>query len=771
MLQLHDIKKEYYIANQPIHALKGINLAFREREFVAILGPSGCGKTTLLNLIGGLDRYTSGDIQIDGVSTKSYSDKEWDAYRNHRIGFVFQNYNLISHISVLRNVEMALTLSGVSAKERRDRAIHALEQVGLADQVRKKPNQLSGGQMQRVAIARALVNDPNIILADEPTGALDSKTSVQIMNILRSISKDKLIVMVTHNPEIAEQYSDRMINLLDGEVIDDSNPYTPSKEDEVTQKEKKTAMSYLTALNLSFNNLITKKIRTIVTAIAGSIGIIGVALVLSLSNGFTQYVDTIESDLLVGLPITVERTAFILPSGPPVDTNDGEFESFPNTDYVTPYLPQNESSSLIWNNIITQNYLNYLEGLDSSWYADVTYSYNVDPVLLRQLSDNSIVTVNLSSYRMRQLASDNTEFLATQYDLLAGEFPQASSFQAVLIINQYNQLHESVLTALGYSGNDIEVPFTDFIGTTFTLVDNNSYYQKVGDYYQTQAEVAFNTPDAQTVEIVGVLRIKPEANNDILSVGIGYGSYLTEYVLSQSATSDIVLDQYLLFQEGEASGTYYSVFSAAQITRLESLELLAKLGAPQMPNSITIYPTSFAAKQEIARYLRAYNNQFGEDQAHMRIIHNDLAETISSVMSQMIDTITIVLVAFAGISLFVSSIMIGIITYVSVIERTKEIGVLRSLGARKKDISRVFNAETIIIGATAGIFGVLVTYALTPILNAILYSYTDTKDIAQLNIFHALSLIVISIALTLIAGLVPAKIASKKDPVVALRTE
>ncbi|TVP86460.1 MAG: ATP-binding cassette domain-containing protein [Acholeplasmataceae bacterium] len=776
MLRLKNISKSYDLGTRVVDALKGINLAFREQEFVAILGQSGSGKTTLLNVIGGLDRYSDGDLEIDRVSTKRYKDADWDTYRNHRVGFVFQNYNLIAHISVLQNVELALTISGVGPKERRNRATKVLEQVGLADQLDKKPNQLSGGQMQRVAIARALVNDPNIILADEPTGALDSKTSIQIMDILKSISKDKLIILVTHNPLLAETYSDRIIKLLDGEVIADSKPHASQDELSMKEKRKQTAMSFSTALKLSFNNLFTKKIRTIITAVAGSIGIIGVALVLSLSNGFGRYVNNVQTDLLASLPITIDRTTTVLPTNV---LNFGQTRMpdreglFPETDFVTPLVPTSNINVYTHANIMTQDYIDYIQALDSNLYDDITMTYSVSPVFLRMRPDETVHHISNSAFRINELAADNPEYLLTQYDILAGEFPEPDSFDAVIVVNSRNQLLDSMLNALGFPGQNIEVPFEDLLGMTFKLVNNDIYYVKNEDtgLYQPRLS-AYHDEAAIEVRVVGILRVKEDAASSILSMGIGYTSLLTRYVLDTARDSQVVQAQLEAFTTGEDTGTYVNVINGNPITRAETLSRLTSLGAPQFPNRITIYPKSFEAKDAITTYLRDYNDRFDQElERHLFIIHTDVSETVTGVLGQMIRTITIILVAFAAISLFVSSLMIGIITYVSVIERTKEIGVLRSIGARKIDITRVFNAETMIIGFTAGTFGVLATYAMNPLINIVLHGITGARGIASLNVLPAFLLIMVSVALTLIAGLIPATIASKKDPVVALRTE
>ena len=754
MLTLKDIKKNYVIGELTVRALRNINLSFRDKEFVAILGPSGCGKTTLLNIIGGLDRYTSGDLLVDNISTKEFKDPDWDAYRNQRIGFVFQNYNLISHISVIQNVELALTLSGVSAKERRERAKEVLIQVGLEDQMNKRPNQLSGGQMQRVAIARALVNNPNIILADEPTGALDSQTSTQIMELLQSISEDKLIIMVTHNKAIAEHYSNRLINLLDGEVISDTKPYTEIEKPLKKEKKAHTSMSFPTALRLSFNNLITKKVRTIITAIAGSIGIIGVALVLSLSNGFSNYISKLQLDTLAGYPVRVNEYSFVIPQGPP--TEDVGDVLFPETEFLIPY--DEPEQNLIQNNI-TPEYVEYVKGLsDTGWTSDLQFYYRVNPNLLFQNSLDEISVISASQIGFRQLEA-NQSFIAEQYDLIYGSYPVEGNLEVVLIVDKYNRLPIEVTDALGYGTDPIN--FSDIINLTLKLIPNDLYYQKFSDtVYFLNPELLdiYNHADSVEITISGILRVKDTVTSEILDPGIAYTNDLTEYLLDDSETSSIVMDQ--------LNSPTKNILTQQTIDANSFKMLIQYLGGTRDVISIDIYPVDFDAKDQITEYLNTYNETHTD-----QIIYTDLADIISSFTDTLINSISYVLIAFASISLFVSSIMIGIITYVSVVERTKEIGVLRSLGARKKDISRVFNAETLIIGFVAGTFGVFITFALNPIINKILYRFTEVNDISELEVISAFILIVVSMSLTLIAGLIPARIASKKDPVVALRTE
>lgn len=767
MLQLKNIKKDYMLAGKPFPALKGVDLEFKENEFVSILGPSGCGKTTMLNIIGGLDRYTSGDLLIEGKSTKNFKDQDWDAYRNATIGFVFQTYNLISHLSVLDNVEMSLRLAGVSPKERKERAQKVLIEVGLEEHLYKRPNQLSGGQMQRVAIARALVNNPKILLADEPTGALDSETSGQIMRLIQKISKDRLVIMVTHNSEIANEYSDRIVHLLDGLVIDDSRPADLNKED---KKEKlinqRTSMSYGTAIKTSFKNLLTKKGRTIITAIAGSIGIIGIALVLAISNGMTEYTSNIQSDTLAGFPITVDQT--VVQFGPPEEvTNPRPDLEFIDDDVFYPY---DQTSSLTQHeNIITPEFVDYLEDMDDNYYNSISYTRGI-MLNMVNLSDNGgyikVQTTSSgnpffggSSY-FNEMPNNKT-FIESQYDVLYGSYP--TDYQdVVLIVDERNRVDLSLLENLGISIED-DYQSSDLIGQTFKVVLNDVYYREISGVYipSTDYETMYNDPTSITLSIEGILRVKEDASSEILDTGIGYTSDLTDRLLEIEKDSNIVLAQSTNPSTNVLTGLSFNT----QITYEQVMRLI---GGDDTPVGIQIYPVSFDDKDEIKAYIDAYNE--GRDEVD-QIIYTDLAESISSTIQGLINTITIILTAFAAISLVVSSVMIGIITYVSVVERTKEIGIMRSLGARKKDISRIFNAETLLIGFTAGIIGIVIAYLLIIPINVIVENFIDEPGFAGLLVTHALFLIVLSTVLTLIAGLFPSRIAAKRDPVVALRTE
>ena len=765
MLQLKNITKVYDSAT-PVHALKGIDLRFRESEFVAILGTSGCGKTTLLNLVGGLDKYTSGDLLVDGKSTKHFSDAEWDAYRNSTVGFVFQSYNLISHLSVLDNVAIALTLSGVSPDERKKRATEALTSVGLADQIHKKPNQLSGGQMQRVAIARSLVNNPKILLADEPTGALDSGTSVQIMGILKEVSKDRLVIMVTHNQELAKEYSDRIVRLKDGLVTDDTRPVDAVETEKAGRfKSKKTAMSWWTAIKLSFNNLMTKKKRTVLTSIAGSIGIIGVALVLALSNGMTAYVNSMQSDTLAGFPVTILKTATTFDVGFTIDRDDGL--RFPTGDTVLSY--DRMASMRMHTNVITQGYIDYLEAIDPTLYNAMSYSYGLEMTVIAKADNGSYKKVNtqsasslLDSGSYFNEMPGNDEFMQIQYDVLDGTYPTGAD-EVVLIIDSYNRLDIRILEDLGIAVAE-DYKFSDLLGRTFKVIHNNDYYNEVDGVFLagTDYEAMYNNPDSVTLTVVGIMRVKESASSELLSGGIGYTTALTQAMLNSAKISDVATAQ-------TAVGNTINVLTGGEFNNIVTFaDVMRQIGADEVPVGMQIYPVNFDAKETIKDHLDAYNAGLPEEE---QIVYTDLAEIVTNMVSTMINTIAIILAAFAAISLVVSTIMIGIITYVSVVERTKEIGILRAIGARKKDISRIFNAETLIIGFTAGTLGIVVTYLLSIPINIIVHNAVGVSGIAGLPILYGVILIVGSMVLTLVGGFIPAQGAAKKDPVVALRTE
>lgn len=771
MLELKNIKKNYYVGEQTVQALKGINISFKRNEFVSILGPSGCGKTTTLNIIGGLDHYSEGDLLIDHKSTKKYKDEDWDAYRNSIIGFVFQNYNLISHLSVLDNVEMALTLSGIHASERKEKAKNVLIDVGLKDHLYKKPNQLSGGQMQRVAIARALVNDPKILLADEPTGALDSKTSKQIMALIKKISKNILVIMVTHNDEIAKTYSDRVIRLLDGELIEDSNPYLNDETKENKQLvNKKTSMNYYQAIRTSFKNLITKKGRTVVTAFAGSIGIIGVAIVLALSTGMTNYVGQVESDSLAGVPIVINQTVMTSsfgPSGRPDSIESGEF---PEEDIIYSY--DSIAETIMHTNILDDQLVSYLENMDPTLYTSISYTTSMIVNMVKQNQNGSYGMINQSasggdspfgSTSTYNQLPDNPEFVKSQYDLLTGSYPNNSG-EAVLVVDKNNQFSVELLDQLGFNIEDT-YSFDDFIGTEYKVIPNDIFYQQIGNIFlpSTNYEDLYNNTNTITLKIVGILRVNESATTEILTEGIWYTSALTESLHELNKTSLIV--------ETQKQSQNISVLTGQTFNDVVTYDYTMQLiGENNNPSSIQIYPSSYEAKDDIKSYLDDYQCACGTTTEN-KIVYTDVAEEISSTIGSLINTITIVLTALAAVSLVVSSIMIGIITYVSVVERTKEIGIMRSLGARKKDISRIFNAEALLIGLTSGVLGIVIFLILQFPINSIIGNLIAVDNLSSLPLESALGLIFLSSFLTLIAGLIPSNIAAKKDPVEALRTE
>ena len=851
MLKLNNIKKNYETGNESVKALKGISIEFRENEFVSILGPSGCGKTTLLNIIGGLDHYTSGDLIIDGISTKKYKDRDWDTYRNHRIGFVFQNYNLISHQTVLSNVELALTLSGVDKQTRRKKAIEVLEKVGLKDQMYKKPNQMSGGQMQRVAIARALVNDPDILLADEPTGALDTKTSVQIMEILKEISKDRLIIMVTHNPELAKKYSTRIINLLDGEVTSDSKPYSSKKEEkekikEEKRKAKKTSMSFLTAMNLSLNNLMTKKGRTILTAFAGSIGIIGIALILSISNGVQQYINNVEEETLTSYPLTVQEETveisdLITTLQPDADKEVHEDGKIYSNDVMSEMMAT-MSAKVQSNNL--EAFKSYIESDETNikdYTSAISYSYNLNLQIYKDDTDE-IVQVNPNTVldelgmSMGEMQSafvstdvfsemfDSEEMNEQMYDLVAGSWPTKYN-EVVLVVNENNEISDFTLYALDLKDSDelsemyqnildgtpFEVEQTsydidDLVGMNFKFILNSDYYDKEnGIWVDKRSDEKYMKElleDAEELTITGIIKPNEESVVTSTAGGVLYLKDLKEYVINKINESEIAKEQtenpdINVFTGQEFSDEEFDVNSLTpeQLAYLQSLsptemaqvienyekqagatyeDVLNQIGVIDLdkPSSINIYPKDFDSKEEIVNIINNYNEKAQEEGHDENVIkYSDLVGVMMSGVSTIIDVISYVLMAFVSISLIVSSIMIGIITYISVLERTKEIGILRAIGASKKDISRVFNAETFIEGLIAGVMGILITLLLTIPINIIIKNLSGISNVAILPIGGAIILVIISILLTTIAGLIPSRMASKKDPVEALRVD
>lgn len=800
MLELKNISKVYKTKSISQTALSNIKISFRKCEFLSILGPSGSGKTTLLNIIGGLDKYTSGDMIVDGVSTKDFKDSDWDTYRNHRVGFVFQSYNLIAHQTVLKNVELALTLGGVGKKERERRAKEALAKVGLSRHLKKRPNELSGGQMQRVAIARAIVNNPDIILADEPTGALDSLTSIQIMEILKEISQTKLVVMVTHNPELAQKYSSRIVNIVDGKIIKDTNPYENKVEKKNKIKKKKTSMNFIRALSLSFNNLLTKKGRTLLTSFAGSIGIIGIALILSLSNGVDNYINKTERETLDSYPLTIKKEH--------VDANIFNMEvkktSTHENDKVYASSEINNMVNQLKNTTHKNNLSKLKEYLDKNdevkdYAREIDYSYNVSLDLYDAHNKNSIVKVNPTNIMnnfvsdnfsmgemsiLRKISSDKNE-LSIDYELLAGKYPEKYN-EIVLILDSKNEVSDYLLYALNIkkqseliknlerikNNEKIEssdkgiYEYSEFLDKEFKLLVNSDYFEnEKGMWIYKKDDLTFlkkNIDNKETVKIVGVIKEKKENTNN--SEGrIGYLKELEYHAIEKINASKIARDQ----EKNKSINVLTKKAFTSQNGYNENLKLIG-VSDKNDPSEINIYPKDFAAKEKILNLIDEYNNKAGDDD---KIKYTDYVGLLMSGVTSIVDVVKYVLIAFTSISLIVSSIMIGIITYISVLERTKEIGILRSLGARKKDVSRVFNAETFIIGLASGILGVSLTAILNVFINKLIFELTDTTVNASLPFAEAIALVTISVFLTVIAGLIPAKIASKKDPVVALRTE
>ena len=779
MLELKNIKKSYKTGEFVQHALKGVSLTFDRNEFVCILGASGSGKTTLLNIIGGLDRYDSGDLIINNMSTKKFNDNLWDAYRNNCVGFIFQSYNLIGHLSVLENVEMSLTLSGV--KNKKDKALSALDRVGLKDHAYKKPNQLSGGQMQRVAIARAIVNDPEVILADEPTGALDTKTSKQIMELIKEISKEKLVIMVTHNPDLAKKYATRIIEVKDGEVISDSLPKEKYK-DKNNIEIKKTKMSLLTALKLSFNNIRTKKGRTFLTAFASSIGIIGISIILSLSNGFDKQVDIYQKNTLSNFPITISKSTMSMDEKQMEEMMGsmmpGEGD-YPKDKVI--YSFDINSFDMLHTNNISKEYIEYIEKLDDSLISGISFTRATNlNLLVKNGEDVKSVSSNELNMGVIPKELDKEDFMMEAFDLLDGEYPKDIT-DIVLVVDSKNRVDTKILKALGLRDKD-KIDFKEVLGKEIKLVFNNQYYTKYMNMFipNTNLDDVYYNKENLTLKIVGIVRNKEDnylgqiatsmnslgnitdTSSMMSSNNIGsilYKNDLVEKVISVNSNSDIVLSQ---------SKSDNSVFTGEKLDSDSKENMLLYLGSKDEPFMINIYPKDFESKDKIIEYLDKYNIDKNDEN---KIVYNDLASTFISFGSKIMDAITVVLIAFSAVSLVVSSIMIGIITYISVLERTKEIGVLRSLGARKKDVSRVFNAETFIVGVLSGLIGVLIARLLIIPVNIILKDLTGLSNVAILDPLHALLLIVISTTLTLIGGAIPANMASKKDPVIALRTE
>ena len=910
MLKLSEITKDYRAVSGTVHALKGVNLEFRESEFVCILGPSGCGKTTLLNIIGGLDHYTSGDLVIQGRSTKHFKDRDWDVYRNHRIGFIFQSYNLIPHQTVLGNVELALTIAGVGRDERRERAKRALERVGLGNELDKKPNQLSGGQMQRVAIARALVNNPDILLADEPTGALDSETSVQIMELIKEIAGERLVIMVTHNPELAYQYASRIVKLKDGLVESDSSPYQSTEGDfgdmlsearsdcvqadaelseaaerescsgqNLTKKRPRARMSFFTSLALSARNLLTKKGRTILTSVAGSIGIISVCLVLALSNGFNNYIRQTEEDMLSYYPVTISESSFDLASVMTSFTSPQDMPDMSQLDnkvYIDSFLTSLANGMAATNNI-SDEYVAYLEAMDSSWYSEIMYSYGAslsDNLFLQAETfpegDNSttqLTTRSLSNLKSKYIAdlmafasqysslvgfadyftdvvnvmpgtSDEANlgygnYVKDQYELIAGHFPENEN-EVVLVVGQNNQVTDLTLAQLGLLSEDRfmelfnlgdddaeevadpdadKLLFDEILGKRYTLYFNDAVYSKNENW--TQASYLSNqypfsyqgdrtnysdpNEDVLTAEegeginltISGILRLKEDLSYGCLSMGLNLTEKTVRTYIEGNLNSRIVnwmksdeakfsyggTEIYLMPVATEnltGSFTLYEVMTGVNVYVAQTPDDAIKtLGGSDRVSRIAIYANDFDNKEQVLAYLDQWNtdHDYSDEARSMQITYTDTVGMLMGIMQTMIDIITYVLVAFTAISLVVSSVMIGIITYVSVVERVKEIGVLRSLGARKQDVRNLFNAETFIIGLAAGLIGIAISYILCIIISLVLQMLTGIGGIASLPALTAFIMVCVSVVLTLISGLIPAQSAAKKDPVIALRTE
>ncbi|MGL9766434.1 ABC transporter ATP-binding protein/permease [Enterococcus sp. DIV1288f] len=778
MLQLKEIKKYYKVGETTTKALDGVSVAFRKKEFVAILGPSGSGKTTMLNVIGGLDNYDSGDMVINGKSTKDFKDSDWDAYRNNSIGFVFQSYNLIGHLGIIENVELGMTLSGVSKDEKRKKAEESLRRVGLTDHMHKKPNQLSGGQMQRVAIARALANDPDILLCDEPTGALDTETSVQIMKLIEELSNEKLVIMVTHNPELAHEYADRIIEFSDGKIVSDSNPHIERPKDDQFNL-RRTKMSFWTALKLSFNNIRTKKGRTFLTSFASSIGIIGIAIVLALSTGFQKQIDQTQSETMARFPITISRVT----TSPPSESDglSSNTADYPDTKTVTAKVSDEDRAQ--HTNNIDQEYVDYVTSIDPDLSNNIGFTRTTGINLLRDVDGevqpvsfsnqnpdseslsfssamSSMTGVGVSSFPT-QLDDQKDNFLESNYSLLSGSYP-ASANDVVLIVDGNNNTNINALKNLGFDVKDDEtLDFDKIVGTTFKLVNNDTYYTKLptGNFIPNTDYQAMYEDASREVKISGILRVKSSSTMNLLSPGIAYSDQLTTEIVNENKNSEIVRAQ---------KDSDMNVLTTEKVDDSAKQTLISYLGGDSLPSSIMIYPNNFGDKEEILNYLDEFNKGKSDED---KIIYSDLAGTMTELTGGLMDAITYVLIAFAGISLVTSMIMISIITYTSVIERTKEIGVLKALGARKKDITRVFDAETCILGISSGLLGVLIAWLATFPINSLLYNMTDLENVAQLNPVHALILIVVSTILTMLGGHIPARMAAKKDAAIALRAE
>ena len=758
MLEIKNIKKIYKTGDFTQVALNNVSIKFRKNEFVTILGQSGSGKTTMLNILGGLDKYNSGDLIINGKSTKKFKDKDWDAYRNKSIGFIFQSYNLINHITVLKNVEMALKLNNVSRKKRHKLAREALDRVGLTEHINKKPTELSGGQMQRVAIARSLVNNPDIILADEPTGALDSKTSIQIMDIIKEISKEKLVIMVSHNKELANLYSTRIIELKDGKMINDNNPVTNDEEIITNYKLNKTKMSFKEALFLSFNNIMTKKGRTFLTAFASSIGIIGIALILSLSNGFDKQIEKYEKGILSAMPIMISSDSVKMDEETMNKLSGKDQKKYPDYDYV---IPKKSNEELIMRkNNITEDYIKYIEKVPNEYSYGISYLRYTNINFIQKINGKITMIDNklINTISIPKSVNDKM-FLNIYYDILDGKLPENKN-EIVLFVDSTNNVDENILESLGFEKNQ-KVNFKNILDSNIKVVMNDDLYKNSNGYFKTNTDYENMYKNALELKVVGILRMKKDYPSYVTSSALGYTEEFIEYYIDVNNDSKIVTAQ----KKSDFNILTGMTFDNSDLTKEK---MISYLGGKSIPYAMMLYPKDFKSKDDLLNYLDKYNE--GKEDKN-KIAYTDQAKMISNMSGSIMNAITIVLIAFSSISLIVSSIMIGIITYISVLERTKEIGILRAIGARKKDITRVFNAETFIIGITSGLIGVFIAYLLTIPANNIIYKLTDLSNVAVLNPIHSIILILISMTLTMIGGYIPAKIASRKDPVVALRSE
>lgn len=796
MLHVENLSKHYTTGEMKQTALDEVTISFRKNEFAAILGPSGSGKTTFLNLIGGLDRYDQGDLFINGSSTKNFGDRDWDAYRNNSVGFIFQSYNLINHLNITDNVMLGLALSGESAENRRKKAIEVLTRAGLKDHIHKKPNQLSGGQMQRVAIARALANDPDIILADEPTGALDTQTSVQVLNLIKEIAQDKLVIMVTHNAALAETYADRIIQFQDGKVVADSNPYQLPKEDPKYQL-RETSMGFGTALKLSGKNIRTKLFRTLLTSFASSIGIIGIALILALSNGFDMQIAEFESDTLSGFPIMITQKTEEVDMDLIMGIDREEEVTYPDVQEIYPHDPDKDKR--VHTNTITDPYLKYVESMNPEWLNGISYTRLVRLNLLR--SDGEVASAvdstaaNLSAYPQNP-HTNQLGYLETAYDLLAGTYPR-DMHDLILVTDKYNKVNKVVLEELGLHSDAKSIGFEDVLGLELKAIPNDEYYKQEGDLFVLNGDPKnlqqlYNNEKAISLKIAGIVRPSQNTEIPVIQPGIAFSDDLSLHFMKDARHSTVVkaqqeADYNVLTGEllrasdsatpvgtplgiggGSPLGSSIGATPSPSPVAAKKDTLLSTLGASSIPYMITIYPVDFEYKDQVLDYLDAWNdNKKDQD----KIVYTDLAGTITDLSGGIMRAITLVLIAFAATSLVVSLIMIGIITYISVLERTREIGVLRALGARKKDIARMFNAETFLIGTVSGILGIMIAAVLTIPVNQTLHRLTTLKNVAQLDIRHALLLALVSICLTMAGGYIPAGMAAKKDPVAALRSE